>query len=50
MSSDSLPPYFHLSPDLALEDLTPPEGPDGFAEVAEACRAGRDDLASRGLS
>lgn len=50
MSSDSLPPYFNLSPDLALEDLTPPEGTDGFAEVAEACRAGRDDLASRGLS
>ncbi len=50
MSSDSLPPYFNLSPDLAMQDLTPPEGTDGFAEVAEACRAGRDDLASRGLS
>lgn len=49
MSSDALPPYFSLSPDKALSELTPPESTADLAAIAEACRAGRDDLASRGL-
>ncbi|MEX5730257.1 chromosome partitioning protein [Rhodovulum iodosum] len=50
MSSDSPPPYFNLSPDRALAALSEPEGTEGFATIAQACRAGRDDLAGRGLS
>ena len=49
MSSDDLPPYFNLSPDKALANLPPPETTAGFAEIAEACRAGREDLVRRGL-
>ena len=49
MSSDDLPPYFNLSPDAALKSLGDPETPEGFAAIAEACRAGREDLAGRGL-
>ena len=49
MSSDGLPPYFNISPDAALEALGPPMGTRGFAELAEACRQGRGDLARRGM-
>ena len=49
MSSDDLPPYFNLSPDAALKSLGDPETTEGFAAIAEACRAGREDLAGRGL-
>ncbi|MBC7146327.1 MAG: AAA family ATPase [Thioclava marina] len=48
--TNDLPPYFNLSPDRALGGLTPPAGTEGFARIAEAARAGRDDLASRGLN
>jgi chromosome partitioning protein len=49
MSSDSLPPYFRISPDRALEELGPPRAAEDFAAIAEACGRGRRDLASRGL-
>jgi chromosome partitioning protein len=49
MSSDSLPPYFRISPDRALEELGPPRAAADFAAIAEACGRGRRDLASRGL-
>ena len=44
-----LPPYFNISPDAALAELEAPLTTAGFAEIAEACTRGRDDLASRGL-
>ena len=52
MSKESvadLPPYFNLSPDVALDQLTPAIGTGQLAEIAAACGRGRDDLASRGL-
>ncbi|MDB5661586.1 MAG: Cobyrinic acid a,c-diamide synthase [Cypionkella sp.] len=52
MSKESvtdLPPYFNLSPDASLDQLTPAVGTDQLAEIASACGRGRDDLASRGL-
>ena len=48
--SNTLPPYFQINPDAALADLDDPTGTDGFAAIAQACAAGRRDLASRGLS
>jgi chromosome partitioning protein len=44
------PPYFNIDPDQALDNLDTPTGTDGFAEIAKACAAGRDDLASRGMN
>ena len=44
------PPYFRINPDAALAALDAPTTSAGFAEIARACEAGRDDLASRGLS
>lgn len=49
MSNTSLPPYFNIDPDQALEALGPPTGTDSFAQIARACEAGRRDLAGRGL-
>ncbi|MBL3559732.1 AAA family ATPase [Rhodovulum sulfidophilum] len=49
MSRDDIPPYLNISPDRAAELLGPPADTPGFASVAEACRRGRQDLASRGL-
>jgi len=49
MSSDDLAPYFGISPDKALDALGAPLDTGGFAQVAAACRQGRDDLAGRGL-
>src|SRR6056297_3596815 len=49
MSSDDLAPYFSISPDSALQALGGPQDTQGFASIAEACRRGRDDLATRGL-
>jgi chromosome partitioning protein len=43
------PPYFRISPDAALAELDAPAGTASFAEIAEACRQGREDLAGRGL-
>lgn len=50
MSTPPLPPYFQINPDKALADLGDPTTTDGFAAIAKACAAGRDDLAGRGLS
>lgn len=47
--TDSLPPYFNISPDAALADLGEALGTGGFADIAGACARGRDDLASRGV-
>ncbi|MBM1222469.1 AAA family ATPase [Ponticoccus sp. SC2-23] len=49
MAQASDPPYFGISPDEAEAELDIPTSTDGFAEIARACAAGRDDLASRGL-
>ena len=48
--SSTLPPYLAIDPDQALADLGTPTSTDGFAAIAAACAAGRDDLAGRGLS
>lgn len=48
-SSDPLPPYFNIDPDAAEEALDSPGTTAGFGEIARSARAGRDDLASRGL-
>ena len=50
MSSTPLPPYFSIDPDQALADLGAPTTSHGFAQIAQACASGRDDLAGRGLS
>lgn len=47
-SSDPLP-YFNIDPDAAEEALDSPGTTAGFGEIARSARAGRDDLASRGL-
>ncbi|MFV2002471.1 MAG: AAA family ATPase [Paracoccaceae bacterium] len=49
MSRAELPPYFNISPDAALAQLNAATDTGGFAQIADACRRGRDDLASRGL-
>ena len=47
--ADPLPPYFGISPDQALTGLDGPMTTIGFAQLADACKHGRADLASRGL-
>lgn len=49
MGSDSLPPYFNISPDKAQAELPPPMTTAGLQAIAEACGQGRADLAGRGL-
>ena len=49
MAQVPTPPYFGISPDEAAAELDVPTSTEGFAEIARACAAGRDDLASRGL-
>ena len=49
MSTTDLPPYFQINPDDAMAGLDNPTSTIGFADIARACEAGRDDLASRGL-
>jgi chromosome partitioning protein len=46
---DKLPPYFHINPDTALTALGDPTTSKGFESIAQACEAGRNDLATRGL-
>ena len=48
MSINQLPPYFNISPDLALEELGAPVSTQDFAQVASVCTRGREDLMSRG--
>lgn len=50
MSSSDTPPYFNISPDAALSDLTAPSGTSSFESIARACRNGRDDLRARGMN
>lgn len=49
MRKDALPPYFNISPDRACEALDPATDTDGFAQIAQSCQQGRDDLAARGM-
>ncbi|MCA0998646.1 AAA family ATPase [Alloyangia pacifica] len=44
-----LPPYFNIDPDAALSALGGPFETAEFAQIAQACEAGRSDLAGRGL-
>ena len=44
-----LPPYFNIDPDAALSALGGPFETSGFSAIAQACEAGRGDLAGRGL-
>ena len=46
----SHPPYFGIDPDSAARTLDGPVTTAGFAAIARACAAGRDDLAGRGLA
>ena len=46
---NDLPPYFNIDPDTALGTLGGPFETAGFARIAQACEAGRRDLAGRGL-
>ncbi|MBV1863469.1 MAG: AAA family ATPase [Rhodobacteraceae bacterium] len=48
MGQSNLPPYFNISPDAALADLGNPVSTSDFAQVAQVCTSGREDLASRG--
>jgi len=43
------PPYFNIDPDAALAALDAPTTTADLAQIAQACEAGRNDLASRGL-
>ncbi|KUF08955.1 AAA family ATPase [Pseudoponticoccus marisrubri] len=43
------PPYFNIDPDSALASLGSPTTTEGFGRIAQACAAGRADLASRGM-
>ncbi|MEO1777202.1 MAG: AAA family ATPase [Pseudomonadota bacterium] len=44
-----LPPYFNIDPDIARAQLGAPTTTQSFAQIAQACAGGRQDLASRGL-
>lgn len=50
MSSNSRPPYFNITPEQAIAAMDPPVSTAGFAEIAEACLLGRNDLANRGMN
>ncbi len=47
--AEALPPYFNIDPDSALSALGEPTTTADLARIAQACEAGRRDLASRGL-
>ena len=49
MKTDSLPPYFTIDPDVAASQLGTATATADFGAIAQACAAGRQDLASRGL-
>ncbi|WP_299694839.1 AAA family ATPase [uncultured Tateyamaria sp.] len=48
-TSPDLPPYFNIDPEAAMAQLGAPTTTQAFAEIAQACAGGRDDLASRGM-
>jgi len=45
----ALPPYYNIDPDQAMAHLGSGIGSNGFEAIAQACSAGRTDLADRGL-
>ncbi|MGJ8597928.1 AAA family ATPase [Sulfitobacter sp.] len=45
----ALPPYFNIDPDTALAQLGAPSSTNSLRQIAQACEAGRTDLAGRGL-
>jgi chromosome partitioning protein len=47
--TDEPPPYFGIDPKRAEEELGPALGTAGFADLAQACARGRQDLVGRGL-
>jgi chromosome partitioning protein len=47
--SEDQPPYFDITPERALEDVTDTITTDGFAKISASCTQGRNDLMSRGL-
>jgi len=47
--ANTLPPYFGIAADQAMQDLTAPMTSTGFSDLAQACKRGREDLAGRGL-
>jgi chromosome partitioning protein len=47
--TDETPPYFGIDPNRAEEELGPALGTTGFADLAQACARGRQDLVGRGL-
>lgn len=49
-SAPSLPPYFNISAQEALEELGHPVGTADFAQAAQMAADGRADLVSRGLN
>ncbi len=48
-ATGTLPPYFNIDPDSALDQLGAPTGTDDFDRIARACAAGRNDLEQRGM-
>ncbi|WP_368188447.1 AAA family ATPase [Aestuariibius sp. HNIBRBA575] len=49
MSDTALPPYFSIDPDQAADALGTPSSTQSFAQIADGCARGRDDLITRGL-
>ena len=49
-STSSPPPYFRIAPDAAMSAMDEPVQTADFAEIAEACLRGRNDLAGRGMN
>ncbi|MEO0369821.1 MAG: AAA family ATPase [Pseudomonadota bacterium] len=45
----SSPPYFNINPDEAQASLGAATDTTGFAQIAQNCQRGRDDLAARGM-
>ncbi|MCU0803316.1 MAG: chromosome partitioning protein, partial [Rhodobacteraceae bacterium] len=46
--TESLPPYFNISPDQEASEIDAPLGTEDFGQIAEACLRGREDLRRRG--
>jgi chromosome partitioning protein len=46
----TLPPYFNITPENALEDLGPPTSAQDFQRISKACAKGMSDLTARGLT
>ncbi len=46
----TLPPYFNISPDVALNELGDPTQASDFHTISQACANGMADLSERGLN